>query len=391
MPLIAAAATTAGATAQKAADKGPAQKQAVQPRVLRVGPGQEFVMPSLAAQFARDGDTVEIMAGNYPADAAIWRANNLVIRGVGGRARLAAHGAHAEGKAIWVIKGNNTTVENIEFLDARVSARNGAGIRQEGAGLIVRNCLFFNNENGILTGANPASDILVEHSEFGLNGNNTGQTHNLYIGGVRSLTIRYSYIHRARGGHNVKSRAMKTVLLYNRIADATDGTASYEAEFSNGGVVVMIGNVIQQSPATTNSALVSYGAEGLGNKVNEFHAYHNTLVNLRPNGGRFFFLRDGVSVARIVNNLRAGRGEFLVGTAEQAGNVEIDLKELADVDALDFRPRPGARVQVPPAPQAQAHGVSLRPTLEYVHPMKQRARPDAAQPAAGALAPGEPK
>ncbi|MCC6856895.1 MAG: hypothetical protein IT189_12660, partial [Microbacteriaceae bacterium] len=185
MPLIAAAATTAGATAQKAADKGPAQKQAVQPRVLRVGPGQEFVMPSLAAQFARDGDTVEIMAGNYPADAAIWRANNLVIRGVGGRARLAAHGAHAEGKAIWVIKGNNTTVENIEFLDARVSARNGAGIRQAGAGLIVRNCLFFNHENGILTGANPASDILVEHSEFGLNGNNTGQTHNLYIGGVR--------------------------------------------------------------------------------------------------------------------------------------------------------------------------------------------------------------
>ena len=38
-------------------------------------------------------------------------------------------------KAIWVIKGNNVLVENIEFFNARSSDDNGAGIRAQGARL----------------------------------------------------------------------------------------------------------------------------------------------------------------------------------------------------------------------------------------------------------------
>jgi hypothetical protein len=46
------------------------------------------------------------------------------IRAVGGRARLRADGAHAEGKAIWVIKGNDTTIEGVEFSGAEVPDQN---------------------------------------------------------------------------------------------------------------------------------------------------------------------------------------------------------------------------------------------------------------------------
>jgi len=60
----------------------------------------------------RDGDIVEIMAGVYPRDAAVWRQNNLTIRAVGGRAHLEANGAHAEGKGIWVINSATTTVSS---------------------------------------------------------------------------------------------------------------------------------------------------------------------------------------------------------------------------------------------------------------------------------------
>ena len=84
-------------------------------RRLRVGPAQQFKIPSAAAAVAQDGDTIEIEAGEYAGDVAVWQANRLTIRGVNGFAHLAAHGNSAQHKAIWVICGNDTLVEQIEF------------------------------------------------------------------------------------------------------------------------------------------------------------------------------------------------------------------------------------------------------------------------------------
>ncbi len=148
-----------------------------QAATLRVGPQHVLKLPSQAARIAQDGDTVEIEAGNYRRDAAVWRANNLTLRGVNGLARLFSDGATAEGKGIWVIKGANALVEGIGFFDARVPDRNGAGIRLEGANLTVRRCLFRDNENGILTGANRTSEVLVEETEFDRNGHGDGYSH----------------------------------------------------------------------------------------------------------------------------------------------------------------------------------------------------------------------
>ena len=104
-----------------ATDTRETMREAAQPAVLRVGVKRELKRPSDAALIARDGDIIEIDAGNYDGDAAVWRQHRLTIRGVGGRAHLRANGAHAEGKAIWVIKGNDTTIEGIER-DAVISA-----------------------------------------------------------------------------------------------------------------------------------------------------------------------------------------------------------------------------------------------------------------------------
>src|SRR5712692_1011958 len=98
-----------------AADTREAMRKSAQQAVLRVGAKRELKRPSAAAQIARDGDVIEIDAGIYDRDAAVWRQHRLTIRGVGGRAHLRADGAHVEGKGIWVIKGNDTTIENIEF------------------------------------------------------------------------------------------------------------------------------------------------------------------------------------------------------------------------------------------------------------------------------------
>lgn len=63
-------------------------------RILKVGPNQQIRLIATAAKLAQDGDTIEIEAGDYPADVAIWKQNELTIRGVGGRARLIAARPH---------------------------------------------------------------------------------------------------------------------------------------------------------------------------------------------------------------------------------------------------------------------------------------------------------
>ena len=84
-------------------------------KILEVGPGKQFTRPSQAAKAARDGDVIEIAAGTYAKDAAVWRANNLTIRGVGGRAHMRADGADAEDKGIWVIKGATRRLKTSNF------------------------------------------------------------------------------------------------------------------------------------------------------------------------------------------------------------------------------------------------------------------------------------
>ncbi|MCF6210130.1 MAG: right-handed parallel beta-helix repeat-containing protein [Gammaproteobacteria bacterium] len=288
--------------------------------LIQVGPGKEFVSPSVAAEFAVDGDVVEIDAtGHYDGDVAVWRQNNLTIKGVNGRPHIRGTGRHAEGKALWVIKGSNITVENIEFSGAVVPDHNGAGIRHEGRGLTIRYCYFHHNENGLLSSSDSKSRILIEYSEFSHNGYGKGRTHNIYIGRIEHFILRYSYIHHAKIGHNVKSRAKETQIISNRIMDESDGSSSYAIDVPNGGLTYIVGNVIQQGPRTENWTVIAYGAEGLRKSANHLWAINNTIVNDRSRG--FFFKIADRSKAKLINNLLVGKGKLLEGEAAESHNL----------------------------------------------------------------------
>src|SRR6478752_264566 len=276
------------------------------PRTWRVGPDRELRTPSAAAAVAGDGDTVLIDAGTYTGDVATWTQDDLTLRGVGGRAHLVADGRSAQGKAIWVIAGDRTTVDRIEMSGATVPDGNGAGIRQEGTDLTVTRSWFHDNQDGILTGADPASDIVIRRSRFFRNGAGDGVTHNIYVGAVRSLTVTGSYLWGADTGHELKSRAARNTVVGNLITDR-DATASYSIDLPNGGRSLIAGNVIVQGPRSENSALVSYGAEGLTGS-RRLWVVNNTFVNHRPTG-TFVDLATG-SRAELRNNLLVGPGEL---------------------------------------------------------------------------------
>jgi|GEM_PF-2011093 len=349
---------------------------AATPRVLQVGPTRTYLRPSQAAAVSLDGDVIEIDAGTYSGDVCSWSRNNLVIRGVGaGRAHLPAAGQSAQQKGIWVISGSNTTVENIEFSGAAVPDLNGAGIRQEGAGLTVRNCYFHDNENGILSGANASSDILVEYCEFSNNGAGDGYSHNMYIGNVRTFTLQHSYSHLAKIGHLVKSRAQTNFILYNRLTCEATGTASYEINLPNGGRSYIIGNLIHQGPNADNPALISFAEEGASNTVQELYVINNTLVNDRSAGATFVRVAGAPAQSRLTNNIFMGTGVVLSGAGTLATNLVSNSPGLVNAAAYDYHlTSTSAAINAGSDPGTGA-GINLAPAYQYLHSVNRESRP----------------
>jgi hypothetical protein len=275
-------------------------------QVLKVGPGQQYARPSEAARVAGDGALVEILAGDYEGDVAVWRQNDLTLRGVGGRPHVRAGGRDAEGKAIWVIKGDRVTVENLELSGARVPSRNGAAIRAEGAGLTIRNCHLHHNEMGLLTNPSPDSVVTIEDSEVDHNTTDTERHgrlgHNIYVNQVRRFVLRNSYVHGARTGHQVKTRAQRNEIHDNRIEDG-DGWGSLLLDISNGGQAEVINNQFQQSALAGNRTAIGFAGEA-ADRSSPGHALRvegNGFVN---EGGAATFVRNHSSAAALLKGNR---------------------------------------------------------------------------------------
>jgi hypothetical protein len=161
-------------------------------RTLEVGPGLAYQSLSKAAADAQDGDRVTIAAGTYH-ECAVWRANHLIIEGLGSNSGVVITGEPCMGKALFVTVGSDITVKNITLEGARAADQNGAGIRGEGPNLTVEKVRFIGNQNGILSGRVPSSKILIRDSYFEHNGACIGAcAHGIYIGQVAHDLLRHA-------------------------------------------------------------------------------------------------------------------------------------------------------------------------------------------------------
>lgn len=341
-------------------------------RTIVVGPGQAVSRIADAARIANDGDEILILPGEYRGDVAVWRQRALTLRGVGERPVLIADGADAEGKAIWVIRNGDFVVENIEFRGTRVASGNGAGIRFEGGRLEVRDSAFIDNQNGILTSNNPEAELIVRDSVFAdAPRPNPSLPHLLYVGRIARFELTGSQFHNGFEGHLVKSRARENLIRYNLLFDGAQGEASYELEFPDGGLAEVVGNVIGQSAATRNLALVSYGAESLAWPENRLILAHNTLYSegMRPARFVHVWTHDDTPPASVeaYNNLVLGVGALQVGAGGVTRGNVLSAAGALRADILDFRP--GSHLLPSLRASAVALPPSLRPTAEFHLPV----------------------
>jgi hypothetical protein len=335
--------------------------------VWRVGPGGRYLRIADVARLAKDGDVVEIEAGDYRGDVATWEQKRLTIRGVNGAARLFADGRNAEGKAIWVLRDGEFDIANIDFIGATADDRNGAGIRFERGTLRLRHCLFWGNQMGLVTAGVPhavATRLDIEASEFAYSHVSGRWGHNLYVGAIDQLRVVGSYFHHAGRGHLLKSRAADNEIVANRFTDESGGRASYELDFPNGGLVRLVGNIVQQQPDTENGVMISVGEEGTTWPRTTVDLASNTLVNDQPHGGAFLRVAPGAQRVTTQNNLLVGPGRYLVeGALGVVNDQEADRQDMARPERHDYRlrPRDGRFAYRTPTETA------LVPRLQYMH------------------------
>jgi hypothetical protein len=344
---------------------------------LQVGPGQTYATPCDAIAAAQAGDTIQVDAsGSYDGNTCAWTTDGLTITGVNGRAKIDLTGVTpAQEKGIFTIGGTaSATIENFELSGAAISAadgNNGAGIRHQGLNLTVRNCYIHDNQDGILGAPATANTgtVLVENSEFYNNGAGDGFSHNMYIGDYAVFTLQFSYSHHAVVGHLVKSRAYVTNVLYNRLTDEMGGTASYETDIPNGGTAFVMGNLIEQSAASMNPTIVTFGEEGIpAGYDSHLFVVNDTLLN--DLGSGTFVADSATTPALIENDILYGGGTdtsqagATLTTNYDGANPMFANEAMFDVGLLAGSPCINAGTM-----PTTYSAMSLVPVFEYVQPL----------------------
>ena len=305
--------------------------------VLTVGAGKQFATISAAVAAAHDGTVILVDSGTYTNDFATIYSKISII-GVGGMVNLAATIPPPNSKGIFTVD-NDVTIRNFSFSGVVISdsnGGNGAGIRYEGGAMVLRNCAFIGNQNGVMGSAVIPSlttnTITIDHSLFDGNGSGTGYTHNLYIGtGVSKLTFTNNISQNANVGHELKSRAVVNDIEGNVFRDGPSGTASYDIDLPNGGQAIIANNIIEKGPNAENNAMIHFGGEGIPYAGSSLAVTHNTFINDKGASTVAVYNQTVMSATITGNSLEnITSANIALGPASISGNADASGALISD-------------------------------------------------------------
>ncbi len=283
--------------------------------------GKGFDTLSDAVADIGDGDATILIAPGTYRQCATQAAGRITYRAA--KAGTAIFDSETcEGKAALVLRGRGSVVDGLSFRNMKVWDGNGAGIRIEKGPLRVVNSAFRDSEEGILGGDDPAADIRVERSTFsGLGRCDRGLAcaHSIYIGHYRSVTVLRSRFDRGRGGHYVKSRAVRIDVSDCSFDDTRATGSNYMIDLPAGATGVVRRNIFVQGRDKENhSAFVAVAAEAQDNPSAGLAVTHNFAHQVAGTTWPSALVADwSKSAMRIENNV-VGPRVVLYQAAETA-------------------------------------------------------------------------
>jgi len=325
---------------------------------------------------AADGDTLELVPGEYRTAGLVLDQRKLVIKGVAPGVVLVGEGKPVKERALLTVKGGAVVIENLKFMGMRSDNGEGAGLRFEGGGtLTVRDCIFHDNEVGLVALNAEAAELTIERSQFGMAPRVVGGLHHLLdVGRIAKLDVSGSRFQQGFEGHLLRTRARENLIRWNLIVDGPRGGASYEIEIAHGGLATLIGNVIGQGAESQNRVMVSYGSGDRSWDQNRLVLAHNTFVSwgwlpawfLRVHESR---LPAGTRVTAI-NNLLVGAGPFGLGVSGRfEGNRIASEGMLRDLDTYAFELKPNSTWRTSGIDPRNVDGMDLSPKNEFAWPV----------------------
>jgi hypothetical protein len=321
-----------------------------------------------------DGDTVELLPGNY-VGAIVIKDRRLTLRGANPQPVFRGDGQAAKSPAFITVRGGDVVLENLQFRGARAVDGGGAGVRQEGGRLKISQCTFMDNEHGLLSINSDSAELQIERSVFGLAPKVVGGLYHLVnVGRIARLSITGSRFQQGFEGHLIRTHSAETFIGYNLIHDGQRGGASYEIDVANGGMATIIGNIIGQSAESQNRVILAYGSEGRRWEKNSLLLSHNTFIN---NGwSPAWFVRvfadrlPDTTELVAVNNLIVGSGIFWLGlSATTDGNRAALQSMLVDPSTNAFELAPGSMWRGAGVDPHQVAGRDLAPKGEFQPPV----------------------
>lgn len=297
--------------------------------VYDVGPGQPFANLQAVQGLLGPGDLV-LLQGNatYPGGVLFQNhgtpAEKITIRGVrvGGLRPVVSGGGDG-----LKLDADHYVLESLDF-----TGSSNRCLFLQGDDIVVRDTVVHDcPHHGILGADQDTGDVTLEHVEVHRTGSGT-QYHQIYMSADESqfpdavFRMRFSYVHDANGGNNVKSRAARNEIHYNWI----EGALYHELDLIGSEVYPealvredseVVGNVLVKT-AASQGHVARIGGDGTGQTDGRYRFAHNTMILASGAGTPTVMrLQDQTGSLQLSDNVifRQGGGPFVViRTAEEA-------------------------------------------------------------------------
>jgi len=279
--------------------------------VYLVGPGREHTALQDVVPMLSPGDIVlvdggAVYSGGITFQAAGLPGNPVIIRGVAGEA----------GRP--VLEGGRNVVEfdrdHYVFEGFEIRGAGFRGLYHHADDITIRDCVVHDCPHGILGADQGSGDLTIEYCEVYSCGEGDGR-HQLYIATNQNdfpgsvFRMRFCWIHDGTGGNNVKSRAERNEIYYNRLEnpyyhnleligpDQTSGVAEDRAREDSD----VVGNVLVARRYPRNVRIG--GDAATQQSEGRYRFAFNTFVHAGAYQTSHIFCHFGVESVEMSNNV----------------------------------------------------------------------------------------